>query len=223
MRLAIGWAFTGIVIATALLAFISLMFNQVIPDRKIRTRLWYSLIGEIVIAAVTMFTGLIKIDPTAYQTRIDETHAALERKATESSTQLLTLASQTDNLKKEALSPQVQNELDSVAKAAREAARTTLRISFLVNVADEAAAKKIGSLRSDFEAAGFAWQPPKTDVKNSPDVTEIRVSGPADRPLAMVVQQELKQKYNIDSTIDPMKRDVGSGYVQVSLAKGALK
>jgi hypothetical protein len=90
-----------------------------------------------------------------------------------------------------------------------------------VNAADEAAAKKIDSLRSGFEAAGFEWQPPKTDVKNSYE-TEIRVSGSSDHPLAEYVQEELKQKYNINSTIQ-ISRDVGSGYVQVSLAKGALK
>lgn len=93
-----------------------------------------------------------------------------------------------------------------------------------MNSPDEAAANKVGSLRSDFEAAGFEWQLPKTDVRNSPDVTEIRIAGPSDRPLAEYVQEKLKQKYDLNSTIDPLNHpDVGSGYVQVSLAKGALK
>jgi hypothetical protein len=101
---------------------------------------------------------------------------------------------------------------------------TTLRISFLVNSADKPAANKVGSLQSNFEAAGFDWQPPKTDVKFSPDVTEIRISGLSDQPLAVYVQDKLKKEYDLNSTIDPSYHpDVGSGYVQVSLAIGALK
>jgi hypothetical protein len=92
------------------------------------------------------------------------------------------------------------------------------RISFLVNAADKA---KIGSLQNDFEAAGFAWQKP---IFQNTSVTEIRIAAKADSQLADFVQKILKQKYNIDSTIDPtFHSDLGRGYVQVSLAKGALK
>jgi hypothetical protein len=112
----------------------------------------------------------------------------------------------------------------SLSSQADAALKKILRISFLVNGADAPAAQRIDSLRGDFEDEGFDWQPPKKDVRNSPEKTEIRIAGPSDRQLAEHVQKILKQKYSIDTTIDPQSHpDVGSGYVQVSLAKGALQ
>lgn len=82
-KLVIGWCFVGIIVCTAIISLISLVRPLIVPDAKMRRWLYKSLLGELIVIAAGMFSGLLKVNTVAQKEAIKSGEADLVQKAKE--------------------------------------------------------------------------------------------------------------------------------------------
>ena len=122
-KLVIGWCFVGIIVCTAIITLIALVKPDIIPEKDVRNKLYWAFLIEIMVAAVGMFTNLIKVDTNAEKAKIENGEKVLVTQAdqahsvaTDATAALADAGRKTEILKGHANSPEVKVSLGTLTE-----------------------------------------------------------------------------------------------------------
>jgi hypothetical protein len=190
MRLVIGWTCVGVFVCTAVITLLALV-GVLNVEKEVRDKLYTSLIVEIVVIAVAVFAGLIKIDPKPV---VQQLQAGIQAEQTLTAIETSTTGGATPPAPSLPTGPNIPTEPDDSTgpgDVTEPQGAPELQPRVYIHIADNAQRDIAVRARDALRDAGQLVPGIERVGAKAPNETELRYFLPSEEILAETISKEL--------------------------------